>query len=78
MFSQALLLGGHSILLFNSSEGRIRVEILVVNASGIAFWRAVLFQDYCLTLELEGSRSEATRKAGSAGSFLLSQQSAGR
>jgi GNAT superfamily N-acetyltransferase len=31
--------------------GRVRVEVLVGNASGIAFWRAVGFADYCLTLE---------------------------
>jgi ribosomal protein S18 acetylase RimI-like enzyme len=32
---------------------RVRVEVLVGNETGIAFWRAVGFQDYCLTLEME-------------------------
>jgi GNAT superfamily N-acetyltransferase len=32
---------------------RVRVEVLVKNAAGVAFWRAVGFADYCLTLELE-------------------------
>lgn len=30
---------------------RVRVDVLVNNESGIAFWRSVGFQDYCLTLE---------------------------
>jgi len=33
---------------------RVRVEVLVGNAAGVAFWRAVGFRDYCLTLELDG------------------------
>jgi GNAT superfamily N-acetyltransferase len=33
--------------------GRVRVEVLVGNVGGIAFWRALGFTDYCLTLELE-------------------------
>lgn len=37
---------------------RVRVEVLVGNTSGIAFWRAVGFADYCLTLELEPARAE--------------------
>jgi len=32
---------------------RLRVEALVGNAPALAFWRAVGFRDYCLTLELE-------------------------
>jgi GNAT superfamily N-acetyltransferase len=32
---------------------RIRLEVLVGNAAGLAFWRAVGFRDYCVTLELE-------------------------
>jgi GNAT superfamily N-acetyltransferase len=35
--------------------GRVRAEVLVGNQSGLAFWRAVGFRDYCLTLELESS-----------------------
>ncbi len=33
-------------------NGRVRVEVLVSNTSGIAFWRAAGFADYCLTLEM--------------------------
>jgi GNAT superfamily N-acetyltransferase len=32
---------------------RIRVEVLLGNPAGIAFWRSVGFTDYCLTLERE-------------------------
>jgi len=32
---------------------RVRVDVLVGNTVGIAFWRAAGFADYCLTLELE-------------------------
>jgi hypothetical protein len=32
---------------------RLRLDVLTGNAAGIAFWRAVGFQDYCLTLERE-------------------------
>jgi len=32
---------------------RIRVEDLVGNAAGLAFWRAIGFADYAMTLELE-------------------------
>jgi GNAT superfamily N-acetyltransferase len=31
---------------------RVRLDVLVGNAPGIAFWRSVGFHDYCLTLEL--------------------------
>ena len=33
-------------------DRRLTVEALVVNPEAIAFWRAVGFRDYCLTLEL--------------------------
>ena len=36
-------------------HGRVRLDVLVGNAIGIAFWRAVGFQDYCLTLELDAA-----------------------
>jgi predicted acetyltransferase len=32
---------------------RVRVEVLLGNSGGIAFWRAVGFVDYSLTLEME-------------------------
>jgi GNAT superfamily N-acetyltransferase len=38
-------------------DRRIRLDVLVGNAAGIAFWRAVGFRDYCLTLELEAGDS---------------------
>jgi GNAT superfamily N-acetyltransferase len=31
---------------------RIRLDVLVGNAVGHAFWRSVGFQDYCMTMEL--------------------------
>ena len=34
-------------------QNRIRIEVLVGNVTGLAFWRSVGFRDYCLTLELE-------------------------
>jgi GNAT superfamily N-acetyltransferase len=34
-------------------DQRIRLDVLVGNRGGIAFWHAVGFRDYCLTLELE-------------------------
>ncbi len=30
---------------------RIRLDVLVGNSSGIAFWRSLGFADYCLTME---------------------------
>jgi len=38
-----------------AGERRVRVEVLIGNSAGIAFWRAVGFRDYCLTLEREDS-----------------------
>jgi len=37
---------------------RVRVDVLVNNSAGVAFWRAVGFTDYCLTLELETSEAD--------------------
>ena len=34
---------------------RVRIDVLVGNAGAIAFWRAVGFRDYCLTMESEES-----------------------
>jgi GNAT superfamily N-acetyltransferase len=39
-----------------AGENRVRVEVLVGNTAGIEFWRAVGFQDYCLTLEWNRER----------------------
>jgi len=38
---------------------RIRTDVLIDNPVGIAFWRSVGFQDYCLTMELENGRRTA-------------------
>jgi GNAT superfamily N-acetyltransferase len=42
-------------LLSNVWNGaaRVRLEVLIGNAPGIAFWRALGFRDYALTLERE-------------------------
>ena len=42
---------------------RVRVEVLVGNAAGVAFWRAVGFADYCLTLEQDGGGGGAATRA---------------
>jgi len=34
------------------ADVRLTVDVLVRNAGGIAFWRQVGYQDYCLTLEI--------------------------
>ncbi|HWN95423.1 MAG TPA: GNAT family N-acetyltransferase [Methylomirabilota bacterium] len=37
---------------------RLAVDVLVQNKAGVAFWRAVGYKDYCLTLEiLPGTKS---------------------
>jgi GNAT superfamily N-acetyltransferase len=38
-----------------AGQRRVRVEVLIGNAAGLAFWRAVGFRDYCLILEREDS-----------------------
>jgi GNAT superfamily N-acetyltransferase len=35
------------------SNARVRLDVLVGNALGQAFWRAVGFRDYCITMEME-------------------------
>jgi hypothetical protein len=32
---------------------RIRTDVLVGNKIGIDFWKAVGFQEYCITMEME-------------------------
>jgi hypothetical protein len=39
-----------------ADAGRLRLDVLIGNERGIAFWRAVGFTDYCLTLEAEAGR----------------------
>jgi GNAT superfamily N-acetyltransferase len=36
---------------------RVRLDVLVGNKIGIAFWRAAGFADYCLTMEWEAASS---------------------
>ena len=33
-------------------DKRLTVEVLVQNVAAVAFWRAVGYKDYCLTLEI--------------------------
>ena len=40
------------------SNRRIRLDVLIDNEAGIAFWKSVGFGAYCLTLEKEGSDSK--------------------
>jgi predicted acetyltransferase len=40
-----------------SKDKRITVAVLCHNQAGIAFWRAVGFTDYCLTLEREADKN---------------------
>jgi predicted acetyltransferase len=35
-----------------SKSKRLTVEVLVQNETAVAFWRAVGYEDYCLTLEI--------------------------
>lgn len=35
---------------------RLRIDVLVGNVEAIAFWRAVGFHDYCITMESEVSK----------------------
>jgi len=39
-----------------SQDKRITVDVLCHNQAGTAFWRAVGFSDYCLTLEKEADK----------------------
>lgn len=37
---------------------RVRIDVLVGNVEAIAFWRAVEFRDYCVTMEWDGPATE--------------------
>src|SRR3989304_2556680 len=39
-------------------DKRLTVDVLVSNTASVAFWRAVGFRDYCLTLEIEPASGE--------------------
>lgn len=38
---------------------RLTVDVLVANAGGVAFWRAVGYRDHCLTLEIPAGDARA-------------------
>lgn len=42
-------------LWLNAWQGvpRLRIDVLIGNGDGQAFWRSVGFHDYCLTMEME-------------------------
>lgn len=42
-----------------SEARRIRLDVLIGNEIGIAFWRSVGFRDYCLTMELNFGDGES-------------------
>ncbi|MEQ8789218.1 MAG: GNAT family N-acetyltransferase [Pirellulaceae bacterium] len=46
----------------NALDGavRIRLDVLIGNEAGIAFWRSVGFEDYCLTMELDAAAMVGT------------------
>jgi GNAT superfamily N-acetyltransferase len=41
-----------------TESSRVRIDVLVGNTSGIEFWRAVGFADYCLTMELDTATND--------------------
>lgn len=43
-----------------ADAARIRLDVLVGNTSGLAFWRAIGFSDYCITLEAEQPSTPST------------------
>ena len=42
-------------------EKRIAVEVLMHNETGLAFWRSVGFEEYCMTLEMPPVREDSER-----------------
>ncbi len=46
-------------------KARIRLDVLVDNLRGIGFWRALGFEDYCVTLELHGPVKNSDETRGS-------------
>ena len=41
---------------------RLTVDVLVQNAAAVAFWRAIGYRDYCLTLEIMPKGSSCERR----------------
>lgn len=48
-----------------NDNARIRLDVLVDNLRGIGFWRALGFEDYCITLELHGPVKNCGDRSGS-------------
>jgi len=42
---------------------RIRLDVLVGNAVGIAFWQSVGFRDYCITMEMECAKPRSSTES---------------
>ncbi len=40
---------------------RLRLDVLVGNKAGIAFWKAVGFSEYCLTMEKDNPKFETKK-----------------
>lgn len=38
------------------TQQKMRIDVLINNAPGMAFWRSLGFQDYCLTMEREAAK----------------------
>jgi GNAT superfamily N-acetyltransferase len=63
-------LGRHLIDELARSEWagrRLRMEVLIGNASAIAFWHSLGFTDYCMTMEREPERPPGPGSPGSPG-----------
>jgi GNAT superfamily N-acetyltransferase len=39
-----------------SDTSRVRIDVLIGNTGAAAFWRAVGFRDYCVTMEMEAPK----------------------
>jgi GNAT superfamily N-acetyltransferase len=36
-----------------ADASRVRIDVLIGNSTGAAFWRAMGFRDYCVTMEMD-------------------------
>ena len=46
-----------------AGAGRLRLDVLTGNAAAIAFWRAVGFSEYCLTMEADAAFPETNGRS---------------
>jgi len=46
-----------------SKDKRLTVSVLVNNAAAVAFWRAVGYRDYCLTMEILPDATPTQKRA---------------